>query len=288
NLNMGRHQNKSHVEIHGHRGARGHFPENTIISFIEAVKTGVDAIEMDVVISEDIQVVVSHEAWMNDVFCTRPDGKEVEKNSREKYNLFKMHYAEIVKYDCGKRGNAHFPLQAAIPAYKPLLGEVINKVDTFTRQNNLPPVKYNIEIKTEGPEGDDVFNPRPKQFAELVYNEVKKHTLTDRCNLQSFDVRILQEIKKINPQAEMALLVENEDGFEGNMNRLGFVPDTYSPDLYLVNHNLVQKVKDKGMRLIPWTVNEEKDMQRLLALGVDGIITDYPDRAIELIKKKQH
>ena len=83
------------IDIQGHRGARGLFPENTITSFIEAIKLGVDTLEMDVVISKDSQIVVSHEAWMNDAFCNRPDGKEVEANSKEKYNLYKMTYAEI-------------------------------------------------------------------------------------------------------------------------------------------------------------------------------------------------
>src|ERR1035437_7559361 len=137
------------IDIQGHRGARGLFPENTLTSFIEAVKLGVDTLEMDVVISLDWQVVVSHEAWMNEAFCNCPDGKEVEANSKDKYNLYKITYSEIATYDCGIRGNKEFPLQKKIAAHKPLLSEVITKIDAYTKENKLPAIKYNIEIKSE-------------------------------------------------------------------------------------------------------------------------------------------
>jgi len=277
--------NPRQIDIQGHRGARGYYPENTITSFIEAVKLGVNTLELDVVISKDLQVVVSHEAWMNDVFCTRPDGVEVEKNSREKYNLYKMPFSEIAKYDCGKRGNPEFPLQEAAPEHKPLLSEVITKVDAYAKERKLLPVKYNIEIKTEETEKDGVFNPDPKTFVTLVYNEIKKQNIVERTNLQSFDVRILQEIKKKDAAIKMALLVENEDGLEINLKHLGFIPNIYSPDFYLVDETLVKDLRAKKIQLIPWTVNEVKDMKKLIAMGVNGIITDYPDRAIDLIRK---
>jgi len=164
---------KNQIEIHGHRGARGLFPENTITAFIEAVKLGVDYLEMDIVISKDNKVVVSHEAWMNSDFCTGPDGKEIEKSSQENYNLYKMNYSEIVRYDCGKRGNKEFPTQQSIPEHKPLLWEVVTKVDAFTNANNLPPVNFNIEIKSEMPDYN-IFNPKPEIFVSLVLLELKK------------------------------------------------------------------------------------------------------------------
>ncbi|MFI5141232.1 MAG: glycerophosphodiester phosphodiesterase family protein [Bacteroidia bacterium] len=280
-------KNQKKIEVHGHRGARGWFPENTVTSFIEAIKLGVDAIEMDVVISNDLQVVVSHEAWMNEIFCFRPDGKEVEINSKEKYNLYKMPYVEIAKYDCGMKGNTQFPSQKKVTEHKPLLAEVIEKVEAYIEENKLPLVKYNIEIKTE--EGyDNVFNPEPEAFVKLVYNEIEKYKIIERTNLQSFDVRILQEIKKKNTTIQMALLIENEDGLEANLQRLGFLPNTYSPDFYLVDETLINNVHNQNMKLIPWTVNEIPDIKKMISLGVDGIISDYPDRVIELIKKNNH
>jgi glycerophosphoryl diester phosphodiesterase len=271
------------IDIQGHRGARGLFPENTITAFIEAVKLGVDTLEMDVVISKDLQVVISHEAWMNDAFCIRPDGKEVEANSREKYNLYKMTYANIAKYDCGIKGNKEFPLQKKITEHKPLLSDVIKRVEAFVSENKLTSIKYNIEIKSEEGE-DDIFNPEPKKFVELVYHEIEKYKIIERINLQSFDVRILQEIKKKHPAIQTALLVENEDSLEINLKRLGFIPNTYSPDFYLVDDVLVKNVHKHNMKLIPWTVNEITDIKKMVALGVDGIISDYPDRVIKIIK----
>ena len=158
---------QKNINIHGHRGARGLFPENTVAAFIEAVKMGVDTLELDVVISADNKVVVSHEPWMNELFCTKPDGTPVEKNAGQKYNLHKMTYAEIKSFDCGKRTNPGFPQQKAIPSYKPLLREVIEEVETFTKENKLPPVKYNIEIKSEQKD-DGIFNPLPEIFVNLV------------------------------------------------------------------------------------------------------------------------
>jgi glycerophosphoryl diester phosphodiesterase len=271
------------IIIQGHRGARGLLPENTIPSFLEAVRLGVDTLETDVVISKDNQVVISHEPWMNPLFCTRPDGVAVENNSEKKYNLYRMTYAEIAKFDCGIRGNKEFPQQKAIAAHKPLLSEMISKVDAYTKENNLPSIKYNIEIKSEL-DGDGIFHPAPQEFAKLVYDEVARYKILDRCNLQSFDVRILQEIKKLNPSIRLALLLENHDSLETNLGYLGFIPEIYSPEFILVTEDLVGKVHDKGMQLIPWTVNEVSDMKKLISMGVDGLITDYPDRAIALVK----
>src|SRR5688500_14114641 len=102
------------IHVQGHRGARGLHPENTLQGFVEAVKLGVDTLEMDVVISADKQCVVSHEAWMNEDFCTLPNGAPVEKGAAKNYNLYRMTYADIKKFDCGKR-NAEFPGQMAAP-----------------------------------------------------------------------------------------------------------------------------------------------------------------------------
>ena len=238
-------------------------------------------------ISKDLQVVVSHEAWMNETFCTRPDGKEVEPNSKDKYNLYKMTYTEIASYDCGIRGHREFPLQKKTAAYKPLLTEVISKVEKFVEENKLPAINYNIEIKSEEGE-DNIFNPDPKTFVDLVYHEIEKHEITQRTNLQSFDLRILQEIKKKDSTMQIALLVENEDSLEINLKKLGFIPDTYSPDFCLVNDALVQLVHERQMKLIPWTVNETADIKKMLGLGVDGIISDYPDRVVKILKHNIH
>jgi glycerophosphoryl diester phosphodiesterase len=274
---------KTHIEIHGHRGARGLWPENTITGFIEALRLGVDYLEMDVVISADKKVVVSHEPWMNPDFCTGPGGKEIEK-SGEQLNLYKMNYVEIARYDCGKKSNKEFPQQKEVPEYKPLLSEVVAKVDAFSKVNHLPLVNYNIEIKSEI-QHDEIYNPKPGVFVDLVLTEIKRLQIGSRVMLQSFDIRILQEIRKKDTLVPISLLVENTHGLETNLKNLGFIPEIYAPDFHLINEDLIEALNARNIKLITWTVNEISDMKRLMELGVKGIITDYPNRLTNLIKE---
>jgi glycerophosphoryl diester phosphodiesterase len=271
------------VVIHGHRGFRGLYPENTVTAFIEAAKLGVDALEMDVVISKDGEVVVSHEAWMNHLFCTRPDGTPVE-NDPGKYNFYQMTYREIRQYDCGKRGHPDFPLQKKMAERKPLLSEVIASVESFIKEHRRPPMKYNIEIKTEGP--DELFNPTPSRFVKQVYEVVKKEGVVQQVHLQSFDVRILQEIKKEKLPCTIGLLVETNEDLETHLDRLGFLPHIFSPEYNLLSGEVITHAQEAGMLCIPWTVNDTNDMQMLMLMGVDGLITDYPDRALALTNRK--
>ncbi len=275
--------NSNQFQIHGHRGARGLFPENTITGFIETVKLGIRTLEMDVVISKDLKVVVSHEEWMNEIFCSQPNGDVIENKSREKYNLYKMTYDEIALYDCGSKGNPEFPLQHKIAEHKPLLSNVIKTVDNFTKKNNLTSVIYNIEIKSE-PARDTIFNPEPHTFVQLVINELQTLNINNRFFIQSFDIRILKEIKKFKPDIKIGLLVENSESLHTNINRLGFIPYMYNPEFILVTDELIQELHHQNILVIPWTVNKIADMKRLILMGVDGIISDYPNRVIELMK----
>lgn len=269
------------LTIQGHRGARGLYPENTITAFIEAVKLGVTILEMDVVISKDLKVVVSHEPWMNEVFCTKPNGSEIEKDSREKYNLYKMSYAEIKTYDCGKRKNPEFPSQKNSSEYKPLLSEVIAKVESHIKENDLPAITYNIEIKSEAAD-DTIFHPAPGTFVQLVYDEITRLNVLSNVMIQSFDVRILQKMHKLAPEIKIGLLIENEDGLEKNLELLGFLPYSYNPYFRFITPELVKKLHDRNIQVAAWTVNEISDMKNLISMGVDSLITDYPNKALEI------
>lgn len=275
---------KKSLEIHGHRGARGLYPENTLTGFKEAIKIGVTALEMDVVVSADNEIVVSHEAWMNEQICSMPNGELIKAGEGKKYNLYKMTYAEIEKFDCGKKGHPEFPFQNKIAEYKPLLNTVLQETERFVIENRLSEISYTIEIKSEEA-FDTVFNPTPEQFVKLVLDVLKTNKILNRTTLQSFDVRILQVLHEINSGARLALLVENTESLENNLNRLGFKPDVYSPEYILVNKDLNDKLKAMGIKLIPWTVNESDDIKKMLSFDVAGIISDYPDRVIEILKK---
>lgn len=269
-------------DIEGHRGCRGLMPENTIPAFIKAVQLGATTLEMDVLVTRDGQLVISHDPVLNDVIMTKPDGTPVTADEATKLRIFDMPYSEIKKYDAGLRGNPKFPEQQKIAVYKPLLKTVIDSVEKYVKTHKLPPVYYNIETKSTK-EGDDVYNPKPNIFAQALYDVIADKKVVPRCIIQSFDPRTLQEIKKIDANITTALLVGNINGFDKNIAALGFPPAIYSPEYHLVNKKLVAKCHALNIKVIPWTVNDEKTMRKMKALGVDGLITDYPDKALKAL-----
>jgi glycerophosphoryl diester phosphodiesterase len=273
---------QKNFDIEGHRGARGLYPENTIVAFIEAIKLGVNTLEMDVVVSKDGQLVVSHDPYMNPDICKDAAGNSLQ-NTKEKHNLYQLTYSEIQSYDCGSYGNAKFPEQQKIRASKPLLSEVIDTVEKYLKANNLPRLRYNIETKST-PDGDNKFHPAPAEFSKMLYDLLKQKEVLQYCIVQSFDPRTLQEIRKIDASVTLAFLVFNAESFESNLQKLGFVPNIYSPNFMLVNKKLIRNCHSKKIQIIPWTVNEPDKMKKLKAMGVDGLITDYPDRAMKELR----
>ncbi|MBX3290175.1 MAG: glycerophosphodiester phosphodiesterase [Acidobacteria bacterium] len=273
------------VSIQGHRGAKGYFPENTIPGFILAVEQGADTIELDVVISQDKKVVVSHDHWFSSAFSTAPDGTRVARETEREHNIYKMAYEQVRKYDVGSFGNTGVPGQIPISTHKPLMTEVFEAVEKYTQERGLPPTRYNIEIKS-GPQGDNVFHPEIPEFVDLVLKDIAAHGLSKRVIVQSFDVRPLQLIHTIDPDMVISFLVSNQLGVEKNLENLGFVPDTYSPNFSLMNEELVRYCREKRIKLVPWTVNNIDDMIKMRDLGIDAIITDYPDRAVKVFRRK--
>lgn len=275
--------NLSSFEVQGHRGARGLKPENTIPSFLEALKYDVQTLELDVVISADSQIVLSHEPWFSHEICTKPDGSLISKKEEKLLSIYQMSYNEIKKYDCGKNGNKHFPKQQPESVFKPTLAMVVNAVNIYLNENDLDKINYNIETKTT-PKGDGVYHPDPTTFVNLLYNELKELKILKYTTIQSFDVRTLQVLHDIDSTVSTALLVDkSQTNFELNLASLGFTPDVYSCNHELVTADLIQKCHSKNMKVIPWTVNEKADMKVLIELGVYGLITDYPNRAKEVL-----
>jgi glycerophosphoryl diester phosphodiesterase len=271
-------------DIEGHRGARGFMPENTIPSFLKALELGVNTLELDVVVSKDNQLVVSHDPWFSSVISLDQDGKPIPAEKEKEYNLYRMDYSEIRRFDVGSLGNKGFPEQQKMKTYKPLLKEVFSEVQRYIRQKKANAVRYNIEIKS-APEGDNIYHPVPAVFAKMVYDEILANKMEKYVMVQSFDVRALQEIKKFPRKFPLSLLVMNKDGIEANIRRLGFQPDIYSPHFSLVDEATVQYCRQNGMKIIPWTVNEASDMENLKKLNLDGVITDYPNRANDVFRK---
>lgn len=272
-------QKKYSFDLQGHRGARGLAPENTLVAFHKALDLGVNTLELDVVVSKDKQIVVSHEPWFNTALTITPAYEDMEEEKTPSTNFYEMRYEEIEKYDCGSRQHPNFPYQVNEKATKPLLKDVIRIMEQESNVRGIN-LHYNIEIKSM-PQGDEVFHPKPKPYADLVVEMLTRELSVDKFNIQSFDFRILKILHMHYPQIQLAALVE-KGNLRDNLQKLGFIPEIYSPNYNLVDSALVAEGHRRNMQIIPWTVNEIKDMGRLLEMGVDGLITDYPDRALLL------
>ncbi|RYF62994.1 MAG: glycerophosphodiester phosphodiesterase [Cytophagaceae bacterium] len=275
-------------DLEGHRGCRGLMPENTVPAFLKALDLGVTTLEMDVVISKDRQVVVSHEPYFNAAYSISPGGIPVDKKEQKNLVLYQMNYADIKRYDVGSNGNSAYPEQQKIKAHKPLLSEVIEQAEAYRKAKALPSFSYNIEIKSERSEYNK-SQPEPADFCELVQAVLRKQLLAEDVNpkrivIQSFDFAILNQWKKgmqagNYPSVRLSALVENLRSPEKNLRDLDFKPDIYSPHFRLINQSKIARLHQQGIKVIPWTVNQRDDMERLKSWGVDGLITDYPDRA---------
>ncbi len=266
-------------DIQGHRGCRGLMPENTVAAMLHALGyTNLTTLEMDVVITKDKKVVLSHEPWMGHEITTRPDGKFVSKAEEKNLNIYKMTYEEVKKYDVGMKPHPRFPKQQKMPAVKPLLSDLIDSVKQYMMMSRRPWPYFNIETKCL-PVGDGIYHPKPEEFVELLMAVIKEKQMEDHVIIQSFDFRTLQYLHKKYPQVKTAMLIAENDwkGFDKQLKKLGFVADIYSPHYTQVTQALVGKCHTKKMKLIPWTVNKTEEIEKLKKLGVDGIISDYPD-----------
>jgi glycerophosphoryl diester phosphodiesterase len=265
-------------DVQGHRGARGLMPENSIPAFLAALDSGVTTIELDVVITKDKQVVVSHEPWMSSAICLDSSGTPILAKDEKKFNIYKLTYDQVKQFDCGSLGNKNFPQQQMMKTTKPLLKDVIAAVEYHIKSYASYEVDYNIEIKSS-PEGDGKFHPRVEEFSDLVYNLLDQYLPLERVVIQSFDFRVLKYWHTQYPQIRLSALVENTKSIEANLAVLGFKPHVYSPYFKLLSREKVRYLHSQRIRVIPWTVNEVSEMLSLKGMGVDGFITDYPDRA---------
>ncbi len=242
----------------GHRGARAVVPENTLPSFLRAIECGADAIEMDVAISRDGGVMVTH-----DLIAKR----RISRGSAEARTIRRLASDELRRWDCGGAVNPRFPRQCPAPGSPmPLLEEVL-ELGRGRRIN------FFIELKT------DRLRPRltppPREFAQLVMEVVRRGGFEARCVLMSFDLRILRELETVAPDISRARL------YSMRMRSIVRMAadagcDTVAPHVSLVTRRRVANAHVKGLKVVPWTANRPAVWQRLLRAGVDGIVTDDP------------
>lgn len=273
-------------EVHGHRGCRGLLPENTLPAFLHALALGVDVLELDVVISHDQQVVVSHEPWLSARLGTGPTGEPIAPLHERDYNLYQLPYATIRQCVVGEMPHPGFPWQQPVASYRPLLREVLHATEAACQRLGRPPVGYSVELKSS-PAGDGFFHPSPLQFVELVLAELHAAAVQTRTTLLSFDARILRVVRQLAPTQALCLLSEEATPPVVLFTQLGFVPEVFGPDFQLLSPYVVRHLSAAypSLRVVPWTVNEPPDLQQAVAYGVAGITTDYPDRLLALLSR---
>jgi glycerophosphoryl diester phosphodiesterase len=265
-------------DTQGHRGCRGLMPENTIPAMLNALGLGVTTLEMDAVITKDKKVILSHEPFFNHEITTKPGGNYVTENEERSLNIFQMNYEEVKQYDVGMKPHPRFPGQQNMKAVKPLLADVFDSVSNYMKMAKRPYPFFNIETKTL-PVSDNLYHPGPNEFVDLLMQVIKEKGMEQHVTIQSFDFRTLQYLHKNYPDIPTVMLIEESDktSFESQLKKLGFTANVYSPHFSLVTEELVKKCHSNNMRIIPWTVNDKIEIDRLKQSGVDGIISDYPD-----------
>jgi len=264
-----------------HRGGRGLMPENTIPAMLNAMKIeGITTLEMDTHISKDGKVVVTHDDYLSPAFMLTPDGKDIPVTDAKKYPVFGMNYAEIKQFDLGTKYYGLFPQQKKEKTYLPLLSDLIDAVQHDIKAHKRKQFFYNIETKCSV-SGDGVTNPKPEEFVKLLMDVILKKKIADFVVIQSFDKRTIQLIHEKYPKMKTSFLVANKKTYEENIADLGYKPFILSPVWQMVNEELVKKAHADGVKIIPWTANTLADIQKLKALNVDGIISDYPDILVQ-------
>jgi glycerophosphoryl diester phosphodiesterase len=270
------------LNFQGHRGARGLFPENSLLGFEKALEIPeVSTLELDLCVTADDQLIVSHEPWLNEQICTINDSL----SGGIAYNLYKMTYDSIQQFDCGSKEHPDFPEQQFAFANKPLLKELFAMID----DKGLRWPNFNIEIKSRR-KGDYIYHPGPKKFADLVVvalNELNEAypeaDLLNNVSIQSFDLRILREVRKTALPVRLGLITDKTADPAKEMDALGFPVDIYSPSYELVTQELISWCHFRQIAVIPWTINDVSEMQKLVDMGVDGIISDYPNKFKALV-----
>jgi glycerophosphoryl diester phosphodiesterase len=277
------------IDAQAHRGGMGLYPENSIPAFKNSLDLGANTLEMDLCVTKDGKVVLSHDPAFEARYTTKPDGKEM-KRGEEPY-VYHLTYDEIAKYDVGMRSVRSWPEKACVPAVKPLLTDVITFVENYTKENGLTPVKYNIEIKSDytcsnGEEGRDW--PEYKEFVDICAPVIASFGLGDRLIVQSFDDRALNYLHEKYPEFTLSYLIRDHDtDFDKFMGLLNFTPEWLSPNFAAVTPEFLAEAAKRGMKVVTWTVDQPEDLQRMIDLKVDAIITNYPDRLLKLLEENK-
>jgi glycerophosphoryl diester phosphodiesterase len=297
----------SHFDLQGHRGARALWPENTLAGFARALEIGVTTLELDCGVTADGVVVVSHDRALNPDHTRDVSGAFLAASGP---SLRTLTYAQLQQYDVGRlRPGSGYA--AAFPEQQAADGERIPRLaDVFAlvQRSGNRTVRFNVETKIDPTQPGQTATP--EEFAIALIEVIRDAGMTSRTTIQSFDWRTLVVVRKLAPEIAIVALTDqqpDEDtmevgkpgasiwlgGFDVD-DYAGSVPRTvqalgarvWSPHALDLSPALVEEAHALGLSVIPWTVNDPKDMERAIALGIDGLITDYPDRLRTVLAAK--
>ena len=257
---------QSEYKIFGHRGCRGIYPENTIEGFKKAIEFGVDGIELDVVVNKNQELVISHESYIDTSYCL------TNKIDNESLNIYKMNISEIQDIDCGSKFVKEFPNQLKAKEKKPTYKEF--KKELIDYQGDIL-----FEIKCDYDLVNEYF-PDYEKYAKIIFEETRFSRHFDNIYFMSFDYRILNELFKIMPNSKYIYLSSNKE-FEKQMKLLNFEPFGVGIDFNIISQKIIDLVHNKKQVIYGWTINDEENSKSLTSMGLDGVITDYPN----IIKK---
>ena len=259
-----------------HRGGRGLMPENTIASEKNAIDYGC-TLEMDLQMSKDKKIVVSHDSYFNSDFCLTPEGDTMTKEDGYSRLIYNMPYDSVAKYDAGLKPHPGFPRQKKIHAIKPLLSVLIDSVEAYAKEKHHVN-HYNIEIKSN-PKSDGKNYSTLEEYVDSAMKIIIDKGIEPRTMIQSFDIRALKLVHEKYPMVKTSYLVGKADKktAQGYIDELGFKPDIFSPEYSIITEDLVKAFHQQDVLVIPWTPNTAEEIQHLKDMGVDGVITDYPD-----------
>lgn len=303
-------------DLEAHRGGRDVRPENTLYSYTYAIELGATSIECDMQLTKDGQIVMSHNPILNSDITRDENGNYIENN---KYDIRLMTVDELKKFDvgvmdpnCGEYYDLHGKIQFTYDAKIPTLEELMQLIQSYGDKN----IVLNIETKSYPDPASAGYknNADPKKFVEVFNNIVKKYDMEDRVVLQSFDWQTLIEMKKLNPNISTSALWQEQPSwgrdseslrryekkkspwlggldikdYQGNPVKAAHAigADIISPYYTEISKQDVDEAHSLGMKVVPWTVNNEKDMNMLLDMGVDGIISDKPWLLKQVLEKR--
>ena len=295
-------------DLEGHRGARGLAPENTLVAFAKALGLGVTTLEMDLAVTRDGVVVVSHDPALNPDLTRGPDGRWLDPPTPR---ILELTHAELRGYDVGRLRPLR-PYGLVYPDQVPADGTripALREVYELARRAGNEDVRFNIETKIEP--GRPELTPPPAEFVRAVLDVVRGARAAGRTMVQSFDWRTLRLVRETAPEIETVCLTTEEGGgaqlargqpgaspwlggldaddYGGSAPRLAVAAKcrVWSPRYRDLSAASLAEAHRLGLRVVPWTANERADMKALIELGVDGIITDRPDRLREVMREKR-